>query len=91
VPAGVLILAFASEIYMSDDGQVTIDASREASIQMLDNPTNTPVGGTVATALVSMYQTDSVALRAHRFINWSLRRTQAVRYLFAVSWGGAVS
>lgn len=57
---------------------------------MLDNPTNDSVTPT-ATSMVSMYQTDSVALRAHRFINWSKRRSTAVRWLHAVSWGGASS
>lgn len=90
VPAGLFVLAFAQEIWFSDDGTVTIDASREASFQMMDNPTN-DTGTPTHTSLVSMYQTDSVAFRGHRFINWSKRRTQAVRYLHAVSWGGAES
>ena len=49
---------------MADDGQIVIDASEEASIQMLDNPTNASTGGTTATpTMVSMFQTGSVALR----------------------------
>lgn len=91
VPAGTFVLAFAPEIYFSDDGQVTIDASREASIQMLDNPTNDPTGATVATAMVSMYQTDSMALRAHRFVTWSKRRAAAVSLVEDVAWGGVAS
>jgi HK97 family phage major capsid protein len=89
VPAGTFILAYASEIYLSDDGNVTVDASREASIQMLDNPTNASSDGT-PTTMVSMFQTNSVALRAERFINWSKRRTTAVALLEDVAWGGAV-
>lgn len=83
----LFILAFASEIWLADDGQVVIDASREASLQMLDNPTNNSASGT-PTSMVSMFQTNSVALRAERFINWQKRRTQAVAYLHAVNWGG---
>ena len=90
VPAGTFILVFASEIWFSDDGLVTVDASREASLEMLDNPTNDSVTPT-PTTVVSMFQTDSIALRAHRFINWSKRRSQAVAWLHAVSWGGAES
>lgn len=89
VPTGLVVLVFAPEIYFSDDGQATLDVSREASIQMLDNPTNESGGATVATTLVSMFQTDSLALRAHRFINWSKRRTEAVAVLEDVAWGGA--
>lgn len=90
VPAGVFVLAFASELWYSDDGMVTVDASREASLQMMDNPTNDSDTPT-ATAMVSMFQTDSVALRAHRFVTWSKRRDSAVAYLESVGWGGAVS
>lgn len=87
---GLLILVNASDIYLSDDGQVVIDASREASLQMADNPTNTPAGGSpiapTATSLVSLWQTDAIGLRAERFINWQRRRDSAVAYLAAVNY-----
>ncbi len=76
----MIILANTPEILIADDGQVTIDASREASIQMLDNPTNNAAAGT-ATTMVSMFQTNSVALKAVRFINWKKRRSNAVVYI----------
>lgn len=82
----LVILVSASDIWLADDGQVVIAASREASIQMLDNPTNASADGT-ATSMVSMFQTDSVALRAERFINWKKRRASAVAYLDQVNWG----
>lgn len=86
VPAGGFILAFASEIWLSDDGVVTVDASREASIEMLDSSLVQDATAPTPTSLVSMYQTDSVALRAHRFINWSKRRAQAVAYIADAAW-----
>jgi HK97 family phage major capsid protein len=47
-PVGnLLILVNASDIYLSDDGQVVIDASREASLEMADNPTNARCAGGV--------------------------------------------
>ena len=73
-----IILANQREIFLADDGQITVDVSREASIQMLDNPTNTSTGSTTATTMVSMFQTHSLALRATRFVNWAKRRTTAV-------------
>lgn len=82
----MVILANASDIYLADDGQVVIDASREASLQMLDNPTNDSVTPT-ATQMVSMFQTNSVAIRAERYINWSKRRASAVAVLTGVNWG----
>lgn len=90
VPAGEFILAFASELYLSDDGAVTVDASREASIEMLDSSLVQDATAGTGTSLVSMYQTNSVALRAERFINWSKRRSTAVARLTGVGWNGAV-
>jgi len=85
--AGALvILANASDIYLADDGQVSIDASREASLQMDNAPTNNSATAT-PTTVVSMFQTNSVALRAERYINWAKRRPQAVAFLSAVNWG----
>lgn len=77
----LLVLCHAPSIAMADEGGITIDASEEAAIQMLDNPTNTSTGSTTATTMVSMFQTNSVALRATRFINWKKRRTFAVQYI----------
>lgn len=77
---GVIILLNARDIYLSDDGVVTIDASREASLEMSDAPTQNAVAGTGA-SLVSMFQTNSIAVKAERYINWRKRRTAAVSYL----------
>ncbi|MBI4291312.1 MAG: phage major capsid protein [Betaproteobacteria bacterium] len=76
----MIILVNAPEVLLADDGQVTIDASREASIEMLDNPTNDAAAGT-PTSMVSMFQTNSVAIKAVRFINWKKRRTTAVVFI----------
>lgn len=76
IPAGErIILAKASEILLADDGGVTIDVSREASLQMDGAPT------AGAQSLVSLWQNNMVALRAERFINWKRRRLQAVGYI----------
>ena len=79
---GNMIIAInAPEVFLADEGQVMIDVSREASIQMLDNPTNTSTGSTTATTMVSMFQTHSVAMKAVRFINWAKRRSVACQYI----------
>jgi len=89
VTAGALvILVNASDVWLADDGSIVIDASREASLEMLDNPTNDS-GVPTPTTLVSMFQTNSVALRAERFINWKKRRAQAVQVIEDVQWGNA--
>ena len=84
----LVVLANASDIWLADDGQVVIAASTEASLQMDGAPTNASGNpSAVPTTLVSMFQTDSVALRAERFINWQKRRAQAVAVLDQVKWG----
>jgi hypothetical protein len=90
VTAGVVIMVNASDIYFADEGGFAVDLSREASLQMLDNPTNDTVTPT-ATSLVSMFQTNSVAFRAERALNWARRRNTAVAYLTGVAWGGSVN
>lgn len=86
VPAGLFILGFASEIYLADDGVVTIDTSREATIVMDDDATATP---TLA-QIQSMFQTNQLAIRAERYVNWQKRRPEAVSYLSGVNWAPVV-
>ena len=79
IPAGSrIILAKASEIMLADDGQVMLDASNQASLQMDTAPTNPP---TATTVMVSLWQMNMVGIRAERFINWTKRRTGAVQYI----------
>jgi HK97 family phage major capsid protein/HK97 family phage prohead protease len=88
----IVVLLNASDIWLADDGQVVIDVSREASLEMSDAPTNSVAAGSpeapVATSLVSLWQTNSIGIKAERFINWSRRRATAVAYLTGVNWSG---
>ncbi|MDC9679067.1 phage major capsid protein [Xanthomonas perforans] len=86
VATGTFILAFTSEIYLADDGVVTIDISREATIIMDDDATATP---TIA-QIQSMFQTNQLAIRAERYVNWKKRRPQAVALLTGVDWKNPV-
>lgn len=69
-----------SSILYADDGGVTIDASREASVQMDSAPDNPALATTVMT---SFWQNNLIGLRAERFINWKKSRTGAVQYTVA--------
>ena len=77
----IIALINAPEILLADDGEVTISTSSEASIQMLDNPTNQSTGGTAPTTVVSMFQTNSLAIKAVRFINWAKKRATAAQFI----------
>ena len=87
----VVALVNASDIFLGDEGGVAVDMSREASIEMRSAGLGMDAtAGTATAASVSMFQTNSVALRAEREINWKRARASAVAYLTSVDWGGAV-
>lgn len=90
VPSGVVVAVQPSEIYFADEGGFMVDVSREASLQMLDNPTNDVVTPT-ATSMVSLWQTNSVGFRCERILNWARRRANATVYLTGAAWGGSTN
>jgi HK97 family phage major capsid protein/HK97 family phage prohead protease len=75
-----IILAKADEIYLADDGVVTVEASDQASIEMVDTSSQSGLSGTGA-SLVSLWQSGLVGLMANREITWKLRRSTAVQYI----------
>src|SRR5690606_25624075 len=72
-----LALVNAEDIHYGDEGGIDIAMSTEASLEMDSAPTGDSDTPTPA-ELVSMFQTNSVAFRAERTINWSRRRPSAV-------------
>jgi hypothetical protein len=78
VPTGVVVLAAASEIYLADDGQVMIDTSREATLEMSDTPTGT--------ATRSLFSHNEIAIRAERYVNWAKRRGAAVQLITSAAY-----
>lgn len=80
-----IILAKASEILLADDGQVMLDASREASLEMNSTPSSP---ATASTVLVSLWQHNMVGIRAERFINWAKRRDGVVQFIDSANYGG---
>lgn len=87
-----VILVHAPSIALADDGGFTIDVSREASLEMDDQPvmaassTAGSPSGPTGSALVSMFQTNSIAIRCERYINWARLRTGAVVWMDDVRW-----
>lgn len=70
-----LILVNQSEILLADDGQMMIDASMEASLQMNDAPS------TGAQSLVSLWQNGLVGVKVDRWVYWTKRRSGAVQFI----------
>jgi HK97 family phage prohead protease len=84
-------LVNAEDIYLGDEGGVDIAMSTEASLEMVDNPTqDSGAADPVETTVVSMFQTNSVAFRAERTINWARRRASAVAWMDNITWGDPV-
>ena len=81
-----LVLVNAPDIYLADDGGVAVDMSREASLEMSTTPTGDSTTPTPV-EMVSMFQTNSVAIRAERWINWKRRRNAAVAVITNVNYG----
>lgn len=73
-----LIFVVQNEILLADDGQVVVDASREASVQMDTTPDSPP---TASTNMLSLWQLNMVGLRAERWITWARRRSSAVAWI----------
>jgi hypothetical protein len=80
VPTGVVALVSASEIYLSDDGGIDIEVSREATLEMSDTP--------AGTATRSVWQHNEIAMMASRQINWAKRRTAAAKYISGAAYTG---
>ena len=80
-------LVNASDVYLADEGGITVDMSREASLQMSDAPTSHDATNGTGTSLVSLWQTNAVGFMCERTINWKARRSGAVQVLSGVNWG----
>lgn len=83
--AADIIFLKPSEILLADDGNVTIDISREASLQLDSNPAEPPTG------MMSLWQQNAVGVRAERYINWKRRRPESVYYLTGADYGSPAS
>lgn len=70
-----LILVDQREVLLADDGQMMIDMSTEASLQMNDAPS------AGAQSLVSLWQNGLTGVKIDRWINWTKRRSAAVQYI----------
>jgi HK97 family phage major capsid protein len=75
-----IVLMDAAEILLADDGQIMLDSSREAALQLDTAPATPP------TPLVSLWQQNLLALKAERYIWWQRRRLPAVQVISGVAY-----
>jgi len=71
---GNVILLDRARVLLADDGEMRVDASGQAALEMSDAPTQSTAAGSplapTPTQLVSLWQGDLVALKVERIINW---------------------
>jgi HK97 family phage major capsid protein/HK97 family phage prohead protease len=84
--SNIMVLLFPGEVFLADDGAATVEASDQVAIEMLDNPTNQSTATSTATSMVSMWQTESIAVKAVRYINWTKARTSACAFIQAAAY-----
>ena len=70
-----------ADVLLASDDSVTVDVSREASVQMDDAP------ATPATPLVSFWQQNLIGLRCEMFAYWQRARDKGVVLITAVGYG----
>jgi hypothetical protein len=69
------------------DGGIELEASRGGSLEMVDDPVGDSVTPTGATQVISMMQTNSVALMGLRFLNFTMGRPAAIARLSGFTYG----
>lgn len=90
VPAARVVAVDPASLLHASDPEPTIDASTSATLHMEDTAPE-PIGeagspNVVAAPVVSLYQTDSVALRILADIAFAKRRAGAVAYIDDADW-----
>lgn len=70
-----LILLDQREVLLADDGQMMLDVSSEAAVQMNDAPSDG------AQSLVSLWQNGLLGVKVDRWIYWTKRRSTALQYI----------
>lgn len=84
----ILILLHPQQVFLADEGQIAVSVSQETAIQMDDAPTNQSTATSTGTTVVSMFQTNSMAIKAVRFINWTKKRSTAAQWITAANYTG---
>ncbi len=90
VPASAFIMLKPSDIWRIGDSGVQVSISNVATIEQDSSPTGASDTPTAASAtLMSMFQTESTAIKVVRSINFQKRRSHAVQYIDNADYGAA--
>ena len=90
VGAGDFILLKPSDIYKIGDRGISVSVSDQATIELADDPTgDAGVPTAQSKQMVSMFQSNSVAVKVTLPINYAKRRSSAVAYIGDGDYGAA--
>lgn len=76
----VFALIDGAQVILADDGEIAVTASSQVALQMDNAPTQDARDGTGST-IVSMFQTESTALKVVRTVNWQRCADAAVAWM----------
>jgi HK97 family phage major capsid protein len=85
VTAGEIILVDAAQVAAGSLGTLVLDSSTQTSLQ-LDTAPDSPT--TASTNIVSLYQSDNIALKAERWIGAKLLRTAGAAKITGAAFSG---
>jgi hypothetical protein len=85
--ARTVIAVAAAAIVSATDGAPQIDARSETALHLADPAAEiVTAGGSRATPVGSVFQTDSIALRMRLPIAWALRDARGLAWMSNVNW-----
>lgn len=87
VPSGTLRLVDGFQVAVAADG-LRLDSTEEADLEMLDSALNQDATTGTGASLVSMWQTNSVALRARISFAAEKLKPSAIAEVTSISWNG---
>lgn len=83
---GQILLIDGAQVALSDEASARVEVARSAMVEMSSTPTGNSITPTAATInLVSMFDNDTIALRAVLRTGWLVRRVGAVQVIAGVS------
>lgn len=85
IPDSTIMLIDANA-FIADSRAITLRASREALVEMSNEPTSETVTPTAASELVSLWQTNGVGLLAQAYFGYEQVRDNAVAEITGVDW-----
>ncbi len=83
VDSGTLVIFKPSEIFLADDGRVTLDASNQATLSMAG-------GSPFGAPDFNLWQRNCIGIRAEEWIRWQKRRDNVVAVITGAAYGPAV-